>query len=96
MTVRVGIVKLGNIGTSRFIDLVLDERADRENIYVRTVGAEPRWERQKQRKMKAILDFKPQFCIVISPNCTSGPNKGKGHARSSRHTDHSNFRLTST
>lgn len=78
MTVRVGIVKLGNIGTSRFIDLVLDERADRD-IYVRSVGAGAKMgEAEAEECAKDILNFKPQFCIVISPNCTvPGPTKAR-------------------
>jgi methylenetetrahydromethanopterin dehydrogenase len=78
MTVRVGIVKLGNIGTSRFIDLVLDERADRD-VYVRVVGAGAKMgEPEAEEAAKKILDFKPQFCIVISPNCTvPGPTKAR-------------------
>ncbi|CAJ37348.1 F420-dependent methylenetetrahydromethanopterin dehydrogenase [Methanocella arvoryzae] len=77
MTVRVGIVKLGNIGTSRFIDLVLDERADRD-IYVRTVGAGAKMGEAEAEEMKKIIDFKPQFCIVISPNATvPGPTKAR-------------------
>jgi len=30
--VKIGFVKLGNIGISRIADLLLDERADREDI----------------------------------------------------------------
>ena len=77
MTVRVGIVKLGNIGTSRFIDLVLDERADRD-IYVRTIGGGAKMGEAEAEEMKKIIDFKPQFCIVISPNATvPGPTKAR-------------------
>ena len=68
MTVRVGIVKLGNLGTSRYIDLILDERADRD-IYVRSVGTGAKLgEAEADEAVKEILTFKPQVCIVISPN----------------------------
>lgn len=30
MVVKIGIVKVGNIGTSVLIDMILDERADRK------------------------------------------------------------------
>jgi methylenetetrahydromethanopterin dehydrogenase len=78
MTVRVGIVKLGNLGTSRYIDLILDERADRD-VYVRTVGTGAKLgEAEADEAVKEILTFKPQFCIVISPNATiPGPTKAR-------------------
>jgi methylenetetrahydromethanopterin dehydrogenase len=78
MTVRVGIVKLGNLGTSRYIDLILDERADRD-VYVRTVGTGAKLgEPDAEEAAKEIQAFKPQFCIVISPNATiPGPTKAR-------------------
>ncbi|HUL62262.1 MAG TPA: F420-dependent methylenetetrahydromethanopterin dehydrogenase, partial [Methanocella sp.] len=76
MTVRVGIVKLGNLGTSRYIDLILDERADRD-VYVRTVGTGAKLgEPEADEAAKEIQTFKPQVCIVISPNgALPGPTK---------------------
>jgi len=78
MTVRVGIVKLGNLGTSRYIDLLLDERADRD-VYVRSVGTGAKLgEAEADEAVAKILEFKPQFCIVISPNATiPGPTKAR-------------------
>ncbi len=79
MTVRVGIVKLGNLGTSRFIDLILDERADRETIYVRSVGTGAKLsEADADEAVAKILEFKPQLVIVISPNgALPGPTKAR-------------------
>jgi methylenetetrahydromethanopterin dehydrogenase len=78
MTVRVGIVKLGNLGTSRYIDLILDERADRD-IYVRAVGTGAKLgEPEADEAVKEILTFKPQVVVVISPNATiPGPTKAR-------------------
>ena len=78
MTVRVGIVKLGNLGTSRYIDLILDERADRD-VYVRTVGTGAKLgEPDADEAVAKILEFKPQLCIVISPNgALPGPTKAR-------------------
>jgi methylenetetrahydromethanopterin dehydrogenase len=78
MTVRVGIVKLGNLGTSRYIDLILDERADRD-VYVRAVGTGAKLgEPEADEAVKEILAFKPQFVVVISPNATiPGPTKAR-------------------
>lgn len=78
MTARVGIVKLGNLGTSRYIDLILDERADRD-IYVRSVGTGAKLgEAEADEAVAKILEFKPQLCIVISPNgALPGPTKAR-------------------
>jgi methylenetetrahydromethanopterin dehydrogenase len=78
MTVRVGIVKLGNLGTSRYIDLILDERADRD-VYVRAVGTGAKLgEAEAEEAVKEILTFKPQIVVVISPNATiPGPTKAR-------------------
>lgn len=78
MTVRVGIVKLGNLGTSRYIDLILDERADRD-VFVRSVGTGAKLgEPEADEAVAKIMEFKPQVCIVISPNATiPGPTKAR-------------------
>ena len=39
MVVKIGIVKCGNIGISPIIELLLDERADRENIDVQVISS---------------------------------------------------------
>ena len=39
MVLKIGIIKVGNIGTTPVIDLILDERADREDIDVRTISS---------------------------------------------------------
>jgi methylenetetrahydromethanopterin dehydrogenase len=86
MTVRVGIVKLGNLGTSRYIDLILDERADRD-VFVRAVGTGAKLgEPEAVEAVTKILDFKPQFCIVISPNATI-PGRPRRGASGSWHPD---------
>jgi methylenetetrahydromethanopterin dehydrogenase len=78
MTVRLGIVKLGNLGTSRYIDLLLDERADRD-IYTRVVGTGTKLgEPDADEAVAKILEFKPQLAIVISPNgALPGPTKAR-------------------
>jgi methylenetetrahydromethanopterin dehydrogenase len=78
MTVRLGIVKLGNLGTSRYIDLLLDERADRD-IYTRVVGTGTKLgEPEAEEAVAKLLEFKPQLAIVISPNgALPGPTKAR-------------------
>ena len=67
--VRVGLVKMGNIGTSIMLDLMLDERAEREDIDFRVVASGPKLtEEDCEEVSKKILDFNPELIIAISPN----------------------------
>ena len=65
----VGILKLGCIGAAPLLDLLLDERAERKEINVRTVGsgatldAEPCLD-----AAKTMAELKPDFIIIVSPN----------------------------
>jgi len=77
MVVKVGFVKIGNIGCAPIIELLLDERAEREDIDVRviTTGAKMNVE-QALEITKNIVDYKPDFVITTSPNATlKGPSK---------------------
>lgn len=77
--VRVGLVKMGNIGTSTMLDLMLDERAEREDIDFRVVSSGPKiTEDDCGEVSKKILDFNPDLIIAISPNpVLPGPSKAR-------------------
>lgn len=79
MVVKIAIIKSGNIGTSPVIDLLLDERADRLNIDVRTFGSGAKMNpEQVEDVVPKIDDFKPDFAIFISPNPGApGPAKAR-------------------
>ncbi len=67
--VRVGVVKVGNIGTSTMVDLLLDERAEREDVEFRVVGSGPKMLKEECEEVaEKILEFKPDIVVVISPN----------------------------
>lgn len=69
MVVKIGIIKVGNIGTSTIIDLILDERADREDIDVRTIGTGAKMgQKQVDEILPRILNYNPDLIIFISPN----------------------------
>lgn len=69
MVVKVGIVKVGNIGTSPVIDLILDERADREDVDVRTISSGAKMEKEQiDDVVGRVYDFNPDLIIFISPN----------------------------
>ncbi len=76
---RVGLVKMGNLGTSLMLDLMLDERAEREDIDFRVVASGPKiTEEDCKGASEKILDFNPDLIIAISPNpALPGPSKAR-------------------
>ncbi|MEM1981491.1 MAG: F420-dependent methylenetetrahydromethanopterin dehydrogenase [Candidatus Hadarchaeales archaeon] len=67
--VRIGVVKVGNIGTSTMIDLLLDERAEREDIDFRIVGSGPKMQEEDCKECaQKILEFNPHLVLIVSPN----------------------------
>jgi methylenetetrahydromethanopterin dehydrogenase len=79
MVVKVGVLKLGCIGSALLLEFMLDERAEREDIDVRVVGAGAKLGiEQAEETARRMLDFKPQIVIVTSPNATlPGPKKAR-------------------
>ncbi len=69
MVVKVGIIKAGNIGTSPMIDLVLDERADREDVDIRTISSGAKMgDKQMEYILPKLKDFNPDIVMFLSPN----------------------------
>ncbi|MEM3593947.1 MAG: F420-dependent methylenetetrahydromethanopterin dehydrogenase, partial [Candidatus Jordarchaeaceae archaeon] len=67
--IKVGFVKLGNIGSAPLLEFLLDERADRNDIDVRVVSSGAKLNpEQAEEVAKKILDFKPNLVITVSPN----------------------------
>ena len=72
MVIKIGIIKIGNLGTSTIIDLILDERADREDIDVRTISSGSKMgKEQVEDIMPRISEYNPDLIIFISPNPNS-------------------------
>jgi methylenetetrahydromethanopterin dehydrogenase len=79
MVVKIGVIKAGNIGVSPCFELLLDERADRENIEVRVItsGAKLGPEQCEEVATKMIA-FQPQLAFFLSPNAgLPGPTKAR-------------------
>ncbi|RLI08009.1 F420-dependent methylenetetrahydromethanopterin dehydrogenase [Candidatus Bathyarchaeota archaeon] len=77
--VRIGFLKLGNIATAPMVELLLDERAEREDMEVRvlTSGANMGPE-QSEDVANAMLALKPDLVFVVSPNAaTKGPTRAR-------------------
>lgn len=84
--VRVGFVKVGNIGSAPLLEFLLDERAERQDIQVRVVssGSKMTPEDASEITLK-ILDFKPDFALVVSPNASlPGPSKARSILKESK------------
>ncbi len=66
---KLGVLKLGCIGAAPLLDLLLDERADREDLEVRgfTCGAklDPA---SCAEPTAALLAYQPQLVLLVSPN----------------------------
>ena len=77
--VRIGVAKVGNIGTSVLLDIILDERADREDIQIRVVGSGPKLTPEEVKEVVSkLLEFKPDLVLIASPNAAlPGPTAGR-------------------
>jgi len=69
MVVKVGVAKLGNIASGVMAELLLDERADREDMqtFMATSGTKLQPE-DIDRVVNNMVAWKPDFAIVVSPN----------------------------
>ncbi|MCP1714232.1 methylenetetrahydromethanopterin dehydrogenase [Methanocalculus alkaliphilus] len=69
MVVKVGIAKLGNIACGVMAELLLDERADREDMesFMATSGTKMQTE-DIDRVVSNMKAWGPDFCVVVSPN----------------------------
>jgi len=69
MVVKIGVAKLGNIASGVMAELLLDERADREDMmtFMATSGTKLQKE-DVDRVVTNLIAWKPDFAIVVSPN----------------------------
>jgi len=72
-------LKLGCIGSALLCEFALDERAEREDLDVRVVGAGAKLGiEQAEEIAKKMLEFNPQFVVVTSPNAAlPGPKRAR-------------------
>jgi methylenetetrahydromethanopterin dehydrogenase len=81
MVVKVGIAKLGNIASGVMAELLLDERADRDDMetFMATSGTKLQ-EKDIDRVVENMKAWGPDFCIVVSPNGVLPGPKGAREA----------------
>lgn len=77
--VRLGFLKLGNIATSPIVELLLDERAEREDMEVRVVASGANMSPdQAEEVAKMMVRLKPDIVFIVSPNATTpGPTRAR-------------------
>lgn len=77
--IKIGVLKLGNIGISPLLDLIMDERADRGDIDIRVVGSGPKLTpEQSEEAARKMIELNPRLVIVSSPNATlPGPARAR-------------------
>lgn len=77
--VRVGIVKIGNIGTTTMLDPMLDERAEREDIEIRVVSSGSKITEDCCKEVaEKLLEFNPDLITIVSPNSSlPGPSEAR-------------------
>lgn len=75
---KLGIIKMGAIGTSVLLDYLVDERADREDVEVRTVASGAKMGEDESSVTEMIQDYDPDLIIVASPNAAlQGPKTAR-------------------
>ncbi|NHJ38529.1 MAG: methylenetetrahydromethanopterin dehydrogenase, partial [Asgard group archaeon] len=68
---KVGILKFGNIASSVLLEMLLDERADREDIQVRTISSGAKLTSEEIRNAYEIFSQNTfDLNIVVTPNAS--------------------------
>jgi methylenetetrahydromethanopterin dehydrogenase len=76
--VKIGFVKLGNLGISQGIELLLDEIAQREGIEVRVFGSGAKMSPSEAEASVELKNWGPDFVVIVSPNASApGPTKAR-------------------
>jgi len=71
---KVGFIKMGNIGTSIVIDLLFDEIAQREDSETRTFSSGAKMSKKEAIQTEELKGWNPDLVIMISPNAMApGP-----------------------
>ncbi|MFH0897455.1 MAG: F420-dependent methylenetetrahydromethanopterin dehydrogenase [Candidatus Bathyarchaeota archaeon] len=77
--VKIGILKVGCIGSAPLLEYLLDERAERYDIETRVVGTGASMVKNIcENAANMLASYKPHFAIVVSPNATTpGPTAAR-------------------
>ena len=77
--VKIGFIKVGNIGCNPLAEFLLDERAEREDIEVRVFGSGSKMDPDSCIAVtNAGVGYKPDLMVFMSPNAAlPGPTKAR-------------------
>ncbi|MEM4645393.1 MAG: F420-dependent methylenetetrahydromethanopterin dehydrogenase [Archaeoglobaceae archaeon] len=76
--VKVGVLKMGAIGTAIILEYLLDERADREDIDVRVITSGAKMQPEEAVIAEKLKEFNPDLIIIASPNAAlPGPKAAR-------------------
>lgn len=76
-TINVGVIKLGAIASAPLLDLIFDERAERDDINVRAFTSGAKMDPDSVvGPAEAVIAWAPHFVLIVSPNAAlPGPTK---------------------
>jgi len=77
--VKIGVLKIGCIGTLPLLEIMLDERADRRDIDVRVIGSGVKLGLEQCKEVtELMIKQNPDFVILIGPaQATQGPSNAR-------------------
>lgn len=76
---KLGVLKLGCIGAAPLLDLLLDERADREGLDVRAFTSGAKLDADAcAEAAKSVIGYRPDLILMVSPNAAlPGPKNSR-------------------
>jgi methylenetetrahydromethanopterin dehydrogenase len=76
---KLGVVKFGCIGAAPLLDLIFDERADREDLEVRVFTSGAKLDPDScVGPTQMVIEYKPDLVLTVSPNAAlKGPTKSR-------------------
>jgi len=75
---KIGFIKLGNLGMSQVVDLILDEIAARQGIEIRSFGTGAKMGKEEAAHTKHFKEYEADFYVMISPNSSApGPTAAR-------------------
>jgi len=77
MTFKLAVVKIGCIATSPLLDLIFDERAEREDLEIRVFSSGAKMDLDScMTVMDSLRNYEPHLALLVSPNASlEGPTK---------------------
>jgi methylenetetrahydromethanopterin dehydrogenase len=71
LAVRVGFAKIGNIGSAPLIEFLLDERAERNDIEVWTIGSGSKMNAKQSKEIASkLINQKLDLIVLVTPNAS--------------------------